>query len=96
MTVFSSNSSGQSVPAGRRLSEADYQANFADIHTPLDARSAVVEADRCYYCYGAPCQTACPTGIDVPSFIRMIGQKNEVGAAGVILSENIMGGTCAV
>ena len=95
MTVFSSNSSGQSVPAGRRLSEADYQANFADIHTPLDARSAVVEADRCYYCYGAPCQTACPTGIDVPSFIRMIGQKNEVGAAGVILSENIMGGTCA-
>ncbi len=95
MTVFSSNSSGQSMPAGQRLSEADYQANFADIHTPLDARSAVVEADRCYYCYGAPCQTACPTGIDVPSFIRMIGQKNEVGAAGVILSENIMGGTCA-
>ena len=95
MTLFSSNSAGQSVPAGHRLSEADYLTNFADIHTPLDARSAVIEADRCYYCYGAPCQTACPTDIDVPSFIRMISEKNEVGAAGKILSENIMGGTCA-
>ncbi len=95
MTTFSSKSSGQSLPAGQRLSPADYQTNFADIHTPLDARSAIVEADRCYHCYGAPCQTACPTGIDVASFIRMISQKNEVGAAEKILSENIMGGTCA-
>jgi len=95
VTALTSNSAGQSVPAGHRLSEADYQTNFSDIHTPLDARSAVVEADRCYYCYGAPCQTACPTDIDVPSFIRMISEKNEVGAAGKILSENIMGGTCA-
>ena len=95
MTTFSSKSSGQSALAGQRLSEADYQANFSDIHIPLDARSAVVEADRCYHCYGAPCQTACPTGIDVAGFIRMISQKNEVGAAGKILSENIMGGTCA-
>ena len=95
MTTFSSSSSGQPVLAGQRLSEADYQTNFADIHTPLDARSAIVEADRCYHCYGAPCQTACPTGIDVAGFIRMISQKNEVGAAGKILSENIMGGTCA-
>jgi len=95
VTTFSSKSSGQSLPAGQRLSPADYQTNFADIHIPLDARSAIVEADRCYHCYGAPCQTACPTGIDVASFIRMISQKNEVGAAEKILSENIMGGTCA-
>lgn len=95
MTISSSNSSDQTLIAGQRLSEADYQANFADIHPPFDARSAVVEANRCYYCYGAPCQTACPTGIDVASFIRMISQKNEVAAAGKILQENIMGGTCA-
>ena len=95
MTTLSSNSSEPSVLTGQRLSEADYQTNFADIHTPLDARSAIVEADRCYNCYGAPCQTACPTGIDVASFIRMISQNNAVGAAGKILSENIMGGTCA-
>lgn len=92
MTRINSNHSDH---VGQRLSESEYQANFADIHTPLDARSAVVEADRCFNCFGAPCQTACPTGIDVAGFIRMISQKNEVGAAGKILSENIMGGTCA-
>ncbi|MDP6967535.1 MAG: NAD(P)-dependent oxidoreductase [Gammaproteobacteria bacterium] len=86
---------GQTAFAGHRLSAVDYQQNFADIQTPLDIHSAVVEADRCYYCYDAPCQTACPTSIDVPGFIRMIGQKNDLGAASKILTENIMGGTCA-
>lgn len=92
MTRINSNHSDH---LGQRLSESEYQTNFADIHTPLNARSAVVEADRCFNCYGAPCQTACPTGIDVAGFIRMISQKNEIGAAAKILSENIMGGTCA-
>lgn len=70
-------------------------ANFSDIHPPLSSTQAAVEADRCYFCYEAPCTTACPTGIDVPMFIQKIHSHNLTGSARTILSENIMGGMCA-
>ena len=95
MTESTMHRSDQSAYAEHLLNEAEYQQNFSDIHTPFSAHSAVVAADRCYYCFDAPCQKICPTGIDVPGFIRMISQNNDIGAAGKILSENIMGGTCA-
>ncbi|MBT3429844.1 MAG: dihydropyrimidine dehydrogenase, partial [Proteobacteria bacterium] len=65
------------------------------MHTPLEGNAARVEAERCYFCFDAPCTEACPTGIDIPGFIRMIANGNPVGAAGLILEENVMGGTCA-
>jgi len=81
--------------AAGRLSAAEYTANFADLHPPLDDHQALVEADRCYFCDGAPCTTACPTGIDIPMFIRQIATGNPKGAAATILRDNIMGGMCA-
>ena len=69
--------------------------NFSDIHPPLSSTQAAVEADRCYFCYDAPCTTACPTGIDVPMFIQKIHSHNLTGSAKTILSENIMGSMCA-
>jgi len=78
-----------------RLSREDIEANFGDIHPPLDRPRALLEADRCYFCYDAPCTTACPTGIDIPGFIQKIRSNNVVGSARTILSENIMGGMCA-
>jgi glutamate synthase (NADPH/NADH) small chain len=54
-----------------------------------------VEADRCYFCFDAPCTTACPTGIDIPGFIQKIRSGNLRGSAHTILTENIMGGMCA-
>jgi glutamate synthase (NADPH/NADH) small chain len=78
-----------------RLSPADYASNFADAHPPLTRPQALIEAERCYYCYDAPCQTACPTGIDVPSFIQRIAQDNVRGAAEAILTANPLGGMCA-
>ena len=78
-----------------RLSPADYASNFADAHPPLTRPQALIEAERCYYCHDAPCQTACPTGIDIPSFIQRIAQDNLRGAAEVILTANPLGGTCA-
>ncbi len=68
---------------------------FCDLNPPLNAKSAQMEASRCYYCYDAPCIQACPTRIDIPSFIRKIGNGNVRGAAMDILSANIMGGTCS-
>ena len=82
------------IQAGR-LPASDYQRNFCDSHAPLTLAQARIEADRCYYCYDAPCQTACPTGIDVPSFIQRIADGNIRGSAHAILSANPLGGMCA-
>ncbi|HEV8158744.1 MAG TPA: NAD(P)-dependent oxidoreductase, partial [Pyrinomonadaceae bacterium] len=56
---------------------------------------AVFEANRCLYCYDAPCTHACPTHIDVPSFIKKIASGNLTGSARVIFDANPIGATCA-
>ncbi|MEO3432919.1 NAD(P)-dependent oxidoreductase [Inquilinus sp. CAU 1745] len=81
--------------AAGRLDPVDLAANFGDAHPPLDKRQAVIESSRCYFCYDAPCVEACPTDIDIPSFIRSINTGNLKGAATTILESNIMGGMCA-
>ena len=78
-----------------QLSDTEIEANFADMHPPLSRSEALVAADRCYFCYDAPCTTACPTGIDIPGFIQSIRSDNIRGSARTILQENIMGGMCA-
>ncbi|MDD0974193.1 NAD(P)-dependent oxidoreductase [Pseudomonas fontis] len=70
-------------------------SHFTDLAPPLTARQAMVESARCLYCYDAPCVNACPSEIDIPSFIRNIHQDNVQGAAVKILSANILGGSCA-
>ena len=65
------------------------------MHPPLTRPEALIEADRCYFCFDAPCTTACPTGIDIPGYIQKIRSGNLKGSAHTILSENIMGGMCA-
>ncbi len=81
--------------ASGRLSPEALRENFSDIHPPLSRARALVEASRCYFCFDAPCIEACPTGIDIPSFIRKIATDNVRGAAMDILTENIFGGSCA-
>ena len=78
-----------------RLTPAEIERNFADLHPPLSKSEALIAADRCYFCFAAPCTTACPTGIDIPRFIQSIRSDDIEGAAYAILSENIMGGMCA-
>jgi glutamate synthase (NADPH/NADH) small chain len=78
-----------------RLSPEDYANNFSDLHPPLNHHEAMVEADRCYFCYDAPCLNACPTEIDIPLFIREIAADNPLGAARTIFDQNILGGMCA-
>lgn len=78
-----------------RLAPEQYEQNFADINPPLTRSQALEEGSRCLFCYDAPCIKACPTGIDVPQFIRQIGTGNVTGAATTILNANIMGHSCA-
>ena len=77
------------------LDDAELARNFADGHPPLGPHAALVAADRCYFCYDAPCTQACPTSIDIAMFIRQIATRNTTGAAETIFAENILGGMCA-
>ena len=87
-------SSTPDIAPGRLDAEA-YARNFADLHPRLTPREARVAAERCLFCYDAPCIQACPTSIDIPLFIRQIATGNPLGSAKTILDANIMGGMCA-
>src|SRR3984893_13729301 len=74
---------------------SDIATRFAEIHPPFDAQAALVEANRCLYCFDAPCSVACPTHIDVPRFIKKIASENLRGSALTILEANILGASCS-
>jgi glutamate synthase (NADPH/NADH) small chain len=79
-----------------RLTNEQYEKNFADIRPPFESKTAaVVEASRCLFCYDAPCTKSCPTHIDVPKFIKQITTDNIKGSAHTIFSSNIMGAGCS-
>lgn len=79
-----------------RLTSEQYQQNFADIHPPFETHdAALVEANRCLFCYDAPCIKSCPTSINVPKFIKQITTENIKGSAHTIFSSNIMGAGCS-
>jgi glutamate synthase (NADPH/NADH) small chain len=82
------------IRPGRLTAEA-YAAHFADHVPPLTEAQALLDASRCLYCFDAPCVQACPTRIDVPSFIKRIAEDNVRGAAQTILTSNPLGGFCA-
>jgi len=81
--------------AAGRMSASALSESYADIAPPLDRQTALIAAQRCHFCFDAPCIKACPTGIDIPMFIRGIATDNLKGAAEEILGANILGGMCA-
>ncbi|NHN35291.1 NAD(P)-dependent oxidoreductase [Paenibacillus sp. S3N08] len=78
-----------------RLTTEAFALNFAETKPPLTKKAAIEESNRCLYCYDAPCITACPTGINIPSFIKRIATDNLKGAAKAIMTANPIGATCA-
>ncbi|MEN9571324.1 MAG: hypothetical protein RL172_2555, partial [Bacteroidota bacterium] len=82
--------------ASNKLTAQQYEQNFSDIHPPFETQdAALVEANRCLFCYDAPCTKSCPTSIDVPKFIKQITTDNIKGSAHTIFSSNIMGAGCS-
>lgn len=79
-----------------KLSATQYEKNFSDIHPPFETKdAALVEANRCLFCYDAPCMKSCPTSIDVPKFIKQITTDNIKGSAHTIFNSNILGAGCS-
>jgi len=78
-----------------KLSEEEYEKNFAELHPPLTKNAAIDEANRCLYCFDSPCKTACPTHIDISTFIKKIATGNLTGSAKTILQSNWVPLTCA-
>ncbi len=77
------------------LPEGRLEQRFAEAKPLFTEAEAVTEANRCLYCADAPCIRECPTGIDIPTFIRKISTGNVKGAARTILSANLLGHSCA-
>jgi glutamate synthase (NADPH/NADH) small chain len=83
------------MPISPKLGPEAAKANMADIAPAYTPQEAIIEANRCLFCFDAPCIQACPTGIDIPSFIKKIVTGNLSGSARVILSANVLGASCA-
>ena len=79
----------------KKLTDEEYEKNFTELHPPLTKNSAVTEANRCLYCYDSPCMKACPTHIDISTFIKQISTGNLLGSAKTIYRSNWVPLTCA-
>jgi glutamate synthase (NADPH/NADH) small chain len=79
----------------KRISLISLENNFQEIKPGLTNQEAIEEANRCLYCYDAPCINACPTGIDIPTFIKKIASENLLGSAKTIMTSNPVGASCS-
>lgn len=83
------------MPEFRRPeNEHEFHQNFAQIKPLMNKTEAHYESSRCLFCYDAPCMHACPTGIDIPLFIRQINSGNLTGSAKTIYQANFFGRAC--
>lgn len=60
----------------------------------LTYQHAKTEAERCLYCFDAPCTKACPSHIDIPKFISMLKSGNIMGSAEVVKTSNAFANVC--
>src|SRR3954452_25630162 len=77
-----------------RLPSGRLEERFEEKKPPYTPAEAVAEANRCIYCVDAPCIKACPTAIDIPTFIRKIATGNVKGAARTMLTPKLLCDSC--
>lgn len=77
------------------ISLTELKRNFAEVKAGMKPKEAIEESNRCLFCYDAPCTHACPTGIDIPSFIKKIASGNLKGSARTIMDANPVGASCS-
>jgi dihydropyrimidine dehydrogenase (NAD+) subunit PreT len=95
LSALWANGRNIAMPISPKLAPEVARENMAEIAPRYSAQEAIIEANRCLFCFDAPCIQACPTGIDIPSFIKKIANGNLTGAARTILTANVLGASCA-
>ncbi|MFJ7734780.1 NAD(P)-dependent oxidoreductase [Lysinibacillus sp. NPDC097287] len=83
------------VPIQENALTAQLKRNFVEMNSRMTKNEALEEANRCLYCYDAPCIKACPTSIQIPNFIKKIASGNMKGSAMTIMEANPIGASCA-
>ena len=70
----------QRTPMPRADRRSERVKNFAEVACGFTAENALREVARCLLCPEQPCVDGCPVGVDIPGFIRKIGDKDFRGA----------------
>lgn len=83
------------APIQENAMTVQLRRNFVELKGKMTKNEAIEEANRCLYCYDAPCIKACPTSIQIPNFIKKIASGNMKGSATTILEANPIGASCA-
>ena len=68
--------------------------NFKEVALGYTPEMAVNEAKRCLGCKNKPCQTGCPVGIDIPSFIAKVAEEDFEGAYQVLSASSALPAVC--
>jgi glutamate synthase (NADPH/NADH) small chain len=68
--------------------------SFTEVTLGYSAELAMQEANRCIECKNTPCIAGCPVEIDIPAFVRQVGQGDFVGAYQTLGSKNLLPAIC--
>jgi glutamate synthase (NADPH/NADH) small chain len=68
--------------------------NFLEVSFGFDMERTITEAQRCLDCKTPYCIDGCPVGIDIPGFIKLVIDKDYVGAVQKIREANYLPAIC--
>ena len=68
--------------------------NFFEVPFGYDEKTAMLEAQRCLQCKNKPCVQGCPVQIDIPAFIKLIGEGKFIEAALELKKTNSLPAVC--
>lgn len=69
--------------------------NFDEVPIGYNYEQAHIEAMRCLQCRNPKCIGACPVGVNIPGFIKLIEAGDIEGAAAVIREANFLPAACS-
>lgn len=78
----------------RELEPQTRATNFEEVNCGYSESEAILESERCLFCPDPVCITGCPVSIDIPSFIRKVGERDFRGAYDTIAATNLLPAVC--
>ncbi len=87
------NKSKTKIPM-REQAPQDRIFNFEEVPLGYNEIEATQEALRCIQCKNKPCVAGCPVGIDIPAFLKLVGDRDFEGALRKIKEKNFLPAIC--